>query len=159
MGKLRAALKWVQASARYGAGARLVAALDYYLAYRHSTVEGFEWAKRMLDHLEDRPLDHRPGLFIAASWLGSMAGKPAHVLAPYAEQAFRAARLTGASEAMFSLLGPSYDHADQVVIERKTAAVKAALGEDAFSAAFAEGYAMTPEEAADYALAAAQAPL
>lgn len=68
-------------------------------------------------------------------------------------QAQRAARLFGAAEALRQAVGttlPPVDHSDYY--DRAIAATRAALGDEVFSAAWAEGRAMTLEQAADYAL-------
>jgi non-specific serine/threonine protein kinase len=65
----------------------------------------------------------------------------------------RVARLLGAAEAAWLASGISLRAIERFGHAATVAATRAALGEDAFAAAWAEGQAMTPEEAADYALA------
>jgi hypothetical protein len=67
-------------------------------------------------------------------------------------QGARAARLWGAAEALRIDIGapPSLDA--RPLYERSLAAARAQLGEAAWEAAFAEGRAMSAEEAAEYAL-------
>jgi DNA-binding NarL/FixJ family response regulator len=67
----------------------------------------------------------------------------------------RAARLFGAAQALRQALGASLSPAERARYEPDLAATRAALGEAAFEAASAEGRAMPPERAIDYALAAA----
>ncbi len=64
----------------------------------------------------------------------------------------RAARLFGASEGLREALRYPLRLDERVANERHVAAVRAELGEGAFAAAWAEGRAMTLEEAVDYAL-------
>ncbi|WP_172632048.1 LuxR C-terminal-related transcriptional regulator [Dictyobacter arantiisoli] len=58
-----------------------------------------------------------------------------------------AVRLWGASEAMCRALGESLLLVERVVVVRGTVAVLTELGEEAFLTAWAEGQAMTPEQA------------
>jgi predicted ATPase/class 3 adenylate cyclase len=73
-------------------------------------------------------------------------------LAGAREQGARAARLWGAAEALRTNIGapPSLDA--RPLYERSMAAARAQLGEAEWEEAFAEGMAMAPEEAAEYAL-------
>ncbi len=64
----------------------------------------------------------------------------------------RAARLLGASEALLEPMGASILPADQIEVDRYVATIRKQLGEDAFTAAWAEGRAMTLEEVIAYAL-------
>jgi tetratricopeptide (TPR) repeat protein len=64
------------------------------------------------------------------------------------------ARLLGAAEALRETFGPRRPPADQVEHERRVASAKVALGETVFEATWAEGRAMTLEQAIEYALAA-----
>jgi len=67
-------------------------------------------------------------------------------------QGVRAARLWGAAEALRTDIGapPSLDA--RPLYERSMAAARAQLGEAQWEAAFAQGMAMSAEEATDYAL-------
>lgn len=67
-------------------------------------------------------------------------------------QSWRAARLLGASEAGYTTGGYLLEFIDRGDRARTVAAVRAALGEEAFAAARAEGRALTPEQAAAEAL-------
>jgi tetratricopeptide (TPR) repeat protein len=67
-------------------------------------------------------------------------------------QCERAARLLGAAEALYATLGRTLPIASAPEYERTVAASRAALGEEAFTAAWQEGRALTPDQAADYAL-------
>ena len=59
----------------------------------------------------------------------------------------RGAQLFGAAAALREELDVGmYDERQGLLCERAVAAAKAALGEDAFAAAWARGEAMTPEE-------------
>jgi non-specific serine/threonine protein kinase len=63
-----------------------------------------------------------------------------------------AARLLGASEALFEAIGARPAPADRPVYDRAVAAARSQLDEAAFATAWAEGRAITPEEAIAYAL-------
>jgi non-specific serine/threonine protein kinase len=67
-------------------------------------------------------------------------------------QSRRAARLFGAAERVREAMGAPLPPADRAEHDRSVAAVRGALGEDAFAAAWAEGRAMSLEEATRYAL-------
>lgn len=62
-----------------------------------------------------------------------------------------AARLLGAAEALLRASGGAWWLADRVEYERNLATIRAALSEEAFAAAWAEGQAMTLERAIAYA--------
>ena len=66
----------------------------------------------------------------------------------------RAARLWGAAEALREQMGMSFSRYDlaQSGYEQDLAAVRSALDETSFDAAWAEGRAMSPEQAIEYAL-------
>ncbi len=68
------------------------------------------------------------------------------------EHAARAARLLGAAEAQFQTIGAALWPADQLEYERSVTAARAALSDEVFAAAWAEGRAMTLEQAIAYAL-------
>jgi tetratricopeptide (TPR) repeat protein len=68
-------------------------------------------------------------------------------------QAARAARLLGAEEAQFRVLGIALFKTDQAEFDLHLAAARAQLGEATFTEAWAEGQAMTLDQAAAYALA------
>ncbi len=72
----------------------------------------------------------------------------------------RAARLWGAAEALREQLGMSISHFDLVHsgYERDLPSVRAALSEASFEAAWAEGRAFSPEQAAEYALGKVEDP-
>ena len=63
----------------------------------------------------------------------------------------RAARLFGAAEALRQIMGAPLPPSDRAEYERNVAAVRAQLGEEMFAAAWAEGRAMTMEQAVEYA--------
>ena len=65
----------------------------------------------------------------------------------------RAARLFGAGEAMREAVGASIMAAYRDDYDRSVVAARAALGDESFRAASAEGRAMTPDQAIAYALA------
>jgi predicted ATPase/class 3 adenylate cyclase len=73
-------------------------------------------------------------------------------LAGARRQGARAARLWGAAEALRESIGAPPTPEARRYYERSMAAARAQLGEAAWEAAFAEGMAMSPEEAAEYAL-------
>jgi hypothetical protein len=64
----------------------------------------------------------------------------------------RTARLCGAAEALRDILCLPLGPVDRAEYERNVAAARAALGKEAFVAAWAEGRAMTLEQAVAYAL-------
>jgi tetratricopeptide (TPR) repeat protein len=64
----------------------------------------------------------------------------------------RAARLLGASEALLEAVGVSLQCGDQFEVDRYETAVREQLDKAAFEAAWAEGRAMSLEEALTYAL-------
>ena len=74
------------------------------------------------------------------------------LVAAATRQAERAARLFGAAAAMRAELGASIPPNDREFNERHIAAASAQLGAAAFAAAWAEGEAMSPDEAIAYAL-------
>ena len=74
------------------------------------------------------------------------------VLAGREQQAERAIRLLGAGEAFCETLGARPPVAVAEEYERTVAEGRAALGETAFAAAWAEGRAMSLEQAVAYAL-------
>jgi hypothetical protein len=63
-----------------------------------------------------------------------------------------AARLLGATEEFFSQLRFLISPLERDNHERDAAAIRAALGEESFDALWAEGHAMTLEQAMTYAL-------
>src|SRR5918994_1232924 len=67
-------------------------------------------------------------------------------------QGERAARLWGAAEALRKTIGAPLSIEGHQYFERSMVATRAQLGEAAWEAAFAQGMAMAPEEAAEYAL-------
>jgi non-specific serine/threonine protein kinase len=73
-------------------------------------------------------------------------------LACVAQQYERAARLFGAANQLRDALGFRSKPADQECYDHYTATTRARLGEAAFAAAWAEGGAMTLDQAIDYAL-------
>jgi hypothetical protein len=64
----------------------------------------------------------------------------------------RAARLLGASEAIFESMSVSLQPADQIEIDGYIKIVQDQLGEDAFRAAWDKGRKMSYEQAIKYAL-------
>lgn len=67
-------------------------------------------------------------------------------------QGARAARLWGAAEALRTSIGAPRPLDARLLYEPSMAAARAQLGEAAWEAAFAEGMALSAEEAAEYAL-------
>lgn len=76
----------------------------------------------------------------------------ARVWAAEGGDAARSARLLGAAAAQAERLGMPHLPTDTAAVERATAAARATLGEPVFDAAFAQGRAMTLDQAAEYAL-------
>jgi len=68
------------------------------------------------------------------------------------ERFVRAARLAGAADSLRSALGIPLGDVDRVRLARWLSEPRARLGEEAFTAAWAEGDGMTTEQAIDYAL-------
>jgi predicted ATPase/class 3 adenylate cyclase len=103
-------------------------------------------AERLLK--EALALDRELGNWAYAAYcLESFAG-----LAGARRQEARAARLWGAAEALRTNIGAPLPLDSRLTYERSVATVRAQLGEAAWEAAFAEGRAMSAEEAAEYAL-------
>src|SRR5436853_427788 len=73
-------------------------------------------------------------------------------LAAAEHQPARAARLMGAAEALHEALHIPVPYCSRADHDRAVAAARAALGEEAFAAAWAEGRAMTLEQAIAFAL-------
>jgi hypothetical protein len=69
-----------------------------------------------------------------------------------AGSALRAAQLLGAADAALERLGAFYQPADMPEYERIVARVRQHIDDAAFSAAWAEGRRMTPEQALSFAL-------
>jgi hypothetical protein len=69
-------------------------------------------------------------------------------------QALRAAKLLGAADTQIKAGASYWDAAESRYIQRAMSMAVAQLGEAAFDEAWAEGQAMTLEQAADYALEA-----
>jgi non-specific serine/threonine protein kinase len=65
----------------------------------------------------------------------------------------RAARMFGAAEALGAISSFRREHPEQAFYERHQATTQAVLGDAAFAAAWAEGQAMTLDQAIEYALA------
>ncbi len=83
-----------------------------------------------------------------ASCLGGLAG-----VSVAQGQLERAARMFGAAKAAHEASGLVPDPVDRAEIDRRVTAVRSMLSEPAFAAAWAEGLAMTVEQAIEYALA------
>lgn len=75
------------------------------------------------------------------------------VLAAAQDEMQRAARLSGAVASLEAVIGSFLEAPLQMEYDQVLAAVRAALGEEAFAAAAAEGRTMTMEQATEYALA------
>jgi hypothetical protein len=90
-----------------------------------------------------RELGQRRGVAFALVGLAGTA-------APGQER--RAARLLGAAAALQAALGVALDTGARAEYERAVAAARAALGEEEFAAAWAEGRGLSPEQAVAYAL-------
>jgi predicted ATPase/DNA-binding SARP family transcriptional activator/DNA-binding CsgD family transcriptional regulator len=71
----------------------------------------------------------------------------------------RAARLYGAAEALRLAIGATLSPADRAELERQLATARATLDAVSWEAAWADGRAMTPEQAAEYALSEVRASL
>jgi hypothetical protein len=86
-------------------------------------------------------------------WLERLEGLA--VVAGMRGEAEHSARLLGAAGRLLEEAGASvynYYKPDRSLYERTTANVRSRLGERAFGEAWAEGRAMTPERAVEYAL-------
>ena len=90
---------------------------------------------------------HSGPLWERANGLMGLAG-----VAAADAQALRAARLLGAADTQLELGASYWDAAERRYIERAVASAVAQLGENTFAEAYAEGRAMTFEQASDYAL-------
>jgi tetratricopeptide (TPR) repeat protein len=87
------------------------------------------------------------GTHDVASFLANLAS-PAAALGQFQP----AARLLGASKAALERMGAFYQPSDKPEVDRAVEVVRAQLGTADFEAAWAEGRAMSVEEAIDYAL-------
>jgi len=92
-----------------------------------------------------RELGYKPGIVQALEGLAAVAVAQA--------QSEPAALLFGAAEWLREAMGAALPPADRAEHDRSVAAVRTALGEQAFSAAWAEGRAMSLDEAVAFALA------
>jgi hypothetical protein len=90
-----------------------------------------------------RELGNKRGIVECLAGLAGLAAKQG--------QPQWAARLLGAVEALLGALGAAWWPADRVEYERNLAAIQAALDEETFAVAWAEGQAMTLEQAIAYA--------
>jgi predicted ATPase/class 3 adenylate cyclase len=72
------------------------------------------------------------------------------------DQCERGARLLGAAEGLWDGLGYPLSPADEVYVERSRSAARAALGDEAFERAAAEGRAMTADQAVVFALSSVE---
>jgi tetratricopeptide (TPR) repeat protein len=90
-------------------------------------------------------LGSKRGIFCSLEGLAGVAGGKG--------QSERAGRLIGAVEALYAAFHMRLDYVDQIQHDRNVAAVRAQLDEATFAAVWAEGRAMTLEQAVDYALA------
>ena len=88
------------------------------------------------------PIWYRAGVLMGLAGVAAAAGK-----------ARRAARLLGAADTQLEAGASYWNAAESRYIERAVASAVAQMGEDAFEEAYADGRAMTFEQAADYALA------
>jgi predicted ATPase/class 3 adenylate cyclase len=91
-----------------------------------------------------RELGHRLGIVKDLEGLAALAVAQA--------QPERAARLLGAAEALREVIGAPLPPADRAGHDRSVPAVRTALGEQAFATAWAEGRAMSLDEAVAFAL-------
>ena len=92
-----------------------------------------------------RQLNYKASISAGLNLLASAAGSEG--------QAVRAARLWGASEALREALGkPNLSPIERSTFAPHIAAARNQMRETAWEAAWAEGHAMTPEQAAEYAL-------
>jgi predicted ATPase/DNA-binding XRE family transcriptional regulator len=90
-----------------------------------------------------QPLEHKENIVLCLVGLGGVAGAVG--------QAERAARLLSAAETLYDTIGLPWPEM-RADYDRYVAAVRAQLGEATFAAAWAEGQAMTQEQAIAYAL-------
>jgi hypothetical protein len=95
-----------------------------------------------------RELDYYKGI---VACLESAAG-----LAAVRQQPDRAARLCGAAESLRALAGHLRRPFEQTDLQATLAAARAALGPEAFAAAWAEGRAMSLDQAVEYASSGAR---
>ena len=91
------------------------------------------------------------GLLSAMCWEGLA------VVSGAKAEGTRAARLYGATEALRLAIGAPLSPADQPELERHLATARATLDAASWEAAWADGRAMTPEQAAEYALSEVRA--
>jgi predicted ATPase/DNA-binding CsgD family transcriptional regulator len=118
----------------------------YYFGYLALFEGNIQQAKTFFE--QELALAHTTGPI----WLGGQALFGLAGVAAANGQALRAARLLGAADARAEAGATYEDAADSLFNERTSSSAIALLGEAAFTAARAEGRAMTFEQAADYAL-------
>ena len=92
---------------------------------------------------------------VAVGGADPTAGADREARASSSKGARRAARLLGAAEALLEAIGKKWEPADRIEYDRYVAATRAQLDEAAFDAAWAEGRAMSMEQAISYALSSA----
>jgi tetratricopeptide (TPR) repeat protein len=89
---------------------------------------------------------------VGPAWLGAQALRGLAGVAATCGRALRAARLLGAAESRAKAAATYNDAVNSMLIGHTIATAVAQIGEAEFAAAYAEGWAMTFEQAADYAL-------
>jgi hypothetical protein len=99
----------------------------------------FEESAALVRHLHDQS-----GIAMLLDGLAGLAASQA--------QPARALRLAGAAAGLRESLGKSHSHNVREWLERKLEPARQGLGAEATAAAWAEGQAMSPEQAVAYAL-------
>jgi len=161
---MRTALGWSLEAGEAEAGLRLAGALGLFWGVRGYLGEGRDWMNRVLAGPPlQSPVDHDRAMSLFRETIGlcrDLGNKRelAGCLDGLAEVATsvghleRAVRLFGAAEALRRTTGVPERRLLRAGRDRDVAVVRAALGEDAFAASWAEGQAMTLEQALAEAL-------
>lgn len=93
-----------------------------------------------------KELGYKDGIMLCLQGVAEVLGAYGHLV--------RAARLFGAATLLRESIGAALYPRDQAELEQTVSAARAALGTEAFGVAWAEGQAMTLEQAVEYGLSA-----
>jgi hypothetical protein len=101
-------------------------------------------------------MGNRAGVAVSLAGFAALAAAevPSPIVRHHQERLRRTARLLGAADALSEATGFRLHPLERVEFDRNVAFARAELGDEAFSDAWAEGRAMTLEQAAAYAKSA-----
>jgi non-specific serine/threonine protein kinase len=94
MANLRTAFNWAMENSNLEAGARLVAAMDYFLFYGNHTVEGYQWTNLLLREIDAIPPQAQVRILSTAGRLAWVNGDLSRSK-PLRQKALALARQTG----------------------------------------------------------------